>query len=123
MTIRKNDPSTDAGAATAPTGTREAAEVLALQALGWTLSEEDRAERFLALTGIGPDTLRANLGDRFVLAAVLDFLAGHEPDLVEAADALGVRPEAVMAARQHLQGAITGAHETEGGRAMWDWQP
>lgn len=55
------------------------------------------------MTGLSPEELRAGLGDGAVLAAVLDFLAGHEPDLVAAADAMGVKPEAILAARRKLE--------------------
>jgi hypothetical protein len=66
------------------------------------LGDSDRAERLLALTGLDADALRAGLGDPAVLGAVLDFLAAHEPDLVTAADHLGVAPEALIAARDNL---------------------
>jgi hypothetical protein len=75
-------------------------QALALAALGWVLADEARAARLLALTGLTPDALREGLGDPAVLGAVLEFLAGHEPDLFAAADALGVEPaELVDAAR------------------------
>ena len=77
-------------------------EALALAALGWLLQSESRAERLLSLTGLTPDTLRGGLGDPAVLGAVLDFLAAHEPDLVGAADALGVKPGALIAAAEAL---------------------
>lgn len=77
-------------------------QALALAALGWVLADESRAERLLALTGLTPDELRAGLGDAGLLAAVLDFLAGHEADLVAAADALGVEPRDIVAARERL---------------------
>ncbi|MET0588295.1 MAG: DUF3572 domain-containing protein [Novosphingobium sp.] len=77
-------------------------ETLALGALGWVLSDEDRASRLLALTGLTPEELRAGLGDPGMLAAVLDFLASHEPDLVAAAEALGVEPQDLAAARERL---------------------
>jgi hypothetical protein len=73
-----------------------------LGALSWVLGDEARADRLLALTGLGPDDLRAGLGDPGVLGAVLDFLASHEPDLVAAADELGVEPADLMAARERL---------------------
>ena len=60
------------------------------------------AGRLLALTGLTPDDLRAGLGDPGVLGAVLDFLASHEPDLISAADHLGVAPQALIAARHAL---------------------
>jgi hypothetical protein len=79
-------------------------EALALGALGWTLSEDMRAARLLALTGITPDLLRERLDDRSFLAAVLRFLEGHEPDLLACADALGVAPARLVAAREGLEG-------------------
>ena len=75
---------------------------LALGALGWLLGDAPRAERLLALTGLSPDALRAGLGNPAMLGAVLDFLAAHEPDLVAAAEALGVQPQDLMAARERL---------------------
>jgi hypothetical protein len=77
-------------------------QALALAALGWVLSDENRAQRLLALTGLTPDTLRAGLGDAAVLGAVLEFLASHEPDLLAAADALGVEPAELAGAAQGL---------------------
>lgn len=76
---------------------------LALGALGWVLADDRRAERLLALTGLTPEALRSGLGDRAVLGAVLDFLAAHEPDLVAAADALGVAPEELASAGEKLR--------------------
>ncbi len=75
---------------------------MALSALGWILEDDDRAERFLSLTGLDADSLRGGLGDPSVLAAVLDFLANHEPDLIRAAEALAVTPEELVAAIQEL---------------------
>ena len=77
-------------------------DALALNALGWVLTDEDRAARLLALTGLTPDILRERLTDRTVLAAVLDFLSNHEPDLLLAADALGVEPQVLLHAREQL---------------------
>ena len=78
------------------------AESLALGALGWILTDERRAERLLSLTGLTPDRLRHGIGERAVQAAVLEFLAGHEPDLVLAADALNVEPAAIIDAHREL---------------------
>jgi hypothetical protein len=78
-------------------------EALALGALGWTLGDDDRASRLLALTGMTPDLLRERLDDRSLLAAVLHFLEGHEPDLVACASDLGVSPSQLVAARHELE--------------------
>jgi hypothetical protein len=75
---------------------------LALSALVWVLGADDRAQRLLSLTGLTPDDLRGGLGDRAVLGAVLEFLAAHEPDLIAAAEALGVEPRELADAAGRL---------------------
>lgn len=79
------------------------AEALALAALAATLSDERRARRFLDLTGLDADELRARAGERSLLAATLAFLEAHEPDLVQVAGTIGVKPEALIAARAELE--------------------
>jgi hypothetical protein len=79
------------------------AEELALAALAATLSDERRALRFLELTGLSPDELRSRAGERSVLAAVLAFLEAHEPDLLNVSQAIGVKPETLVAARTELE--------------------
>ena len=78
-------------------------EALALAALGWTLADEARAQRLLDLTGLDPAALRERLGEPGLLASVLAFLEAHEPDLIAAADALGVAPGELVAARRRLE--------------------
>ena len=75
---------------------------MALAALGWILADQERAQRFLDLTGLTPDGLGAALGDVSTHRAIFDFLAAHEPDLVGAAEALEVEPEVLIAAQQEL---------------------
>ncbi len=77
---------------------------LALQALGWILTDEPRAERLLGLTGLAQADLRSSLGEQATLAAILSFLTSHENDLVACADALQVPPGAIAAASQRLEG-------------------
>ena len=79
------------------------AEALALQALAATLTDERRARRFLELTGLDADELRARAGQKNLLAATLAFLEAHEPDLVDVAQAIGTKPEKLVAARQELE--------------------
>jgi hypothetical protein len=75
---------------------------LALRAIGWIVSDEARAERFLALTGLTPELLRGQLGSADVQRAALEFLGAHEPDLVAAAEALDVTPADLAAAGERL---------------------
>lgn len=79
-------------------------EILALAALAATLTDARRAERFLALTGLSPDGIRARIGERALLAACLGFLEAHEPDLAAVASAIDSTPEALVRARAELEG-------------------
>jgi len=79
------------------------AEALALAALAATLTDERRARRFLDLTGLDAGELRARAGERRLLAALLGFLEAHEPDLVNVAQALGIKPEKLIMARSELE--------------------
>ena len=76
--------------------------VVALQALVWTLDDAGRARRLLDLTGLTAEGLRAGAADPAVLAALLDFLTAHQPDLIACADAIGVDPAELIRAREAL---------------------
>lgn len=78
------------------------ATALALQALAWTLGDDARAGRLLALTGLEPEGIRARIGDPAMLGAVLAFLESHEPDLIACAGALGVTPQSLLNAQKRL---------------------
>jgi hypothetical protein len=79
------------------------AEAVALRALGWTLSDDARASRLLALTGLSPETLREGLGEPRLLAAVLRFLEAHEPDLLACAGELELTPLQLVESRRILE--------------------
>ena len=76
---------------------------LALAALAATLGCERRAQRFIDLTGIGTDELRARAADPALLAALLRFLEAHEPDLLAVAEGLGCTPQDLVEARARLE--------------------
>ena len=76
--------------------------VLALQALAHVAGDEDMGPRFLALSGMDADALRANADKPETLAALLDYLMANEPDLVATADAIGAKPEALALAARKL---------------------
>ena len=77
--------------------------MLALGALGWILTDADRASRMLALTGLTPDVLRDGVSESATLAAIITFLESHEPDLIAAAEHIGVKPESLVRARAELE--------------------
>ncbi len=87
------------------TPTTNDAEALALSAMAATLSDERRARRFLDLTGLDANELRARAlaGDRSLLGATIVFLESHEPDLLAVAEAIGSTPAMLVAARELLE--------------------
>ncbi len=79
------------------------AAAIALSALGWTLADDARAQRLLALTGLSPDDLRSRVVEPDLQAAVLRFLEAHEPDLLACTGALGIKPAELIDARSVLE--------------------
>src|SRR6476620_9746658 len=82
--------------------TRETAEAMAIEALGYLAGEPERLERFMALTGLTPDAMRAAAGEPGFLVAVLDHLAEDESLLLTFAANAGRPPEHILAARDVL---------------------
>ena len=78
--------------------------VMGLHLLAHIFADADLGPRFMALTGLGADDLRARATDSQILAALVDFLAANDTDLVAAADAIGVAPAAIIAAGRALGG-------------------
>src|SRR5262245_29035034 len=84
---------------------REAAEALAIAALGFIAAEPERLGRFLTITGLGPDSIRAAARDPRFLAGVLDHVTGDEPLLRAFAAEHGIDPGEVTRARDMIAGA------------------
>ena len=82
----------------------EAADTLAIQALGFVASDPELLPRFLALTGIEAAEIRRAAREPGFLAGVLQFILAHEPTLMSFAEASGVSPSAVAAGRRALPG-------------------
>ena len=82
----------------------EAAQVLAIQALGWIAADDEIFPQFMAATGAGIGELRARAADPEFLAAVVDFLMQDDRWVVAFCDAGGHAYTAVQAARAALPG-------------------
>lgn len=87
------------GAAAMPAA---AAEALALRALAWVLSDDKHVRRFLALSGLAPAAIRDAPEDPGVLRGALDYLLGHEPDLLAFCESAGLAPDLPARARAAL---------------------
>ncbi|MEC9345361.1 MAG: DUF3572 domain-containing protein [Pseudomonadota bacterium] len=84
---------------------RDAAEALALQALGFVIADPDLRERFMRLSGLEPEDIRRLAADPAFGGGVLDFVLAHEPTLASFCAAAGVGPEEPARARRLLPGA------------------
>ena len=85
--------------------TFEAAETLALKGLVYLAGSPDDMERFMALSGIGLDEIRAQAGEPEFLASVTDFLLANEALLIGFCEAETLDARAVHQARHLLGGA------------------
>lgn len=80
----------------------DAAEQIAIRALGFIAADGERLDRFMALSGLQPDRLREAAAAPAFLASVLDHLAADEAALTDFATEAGLAPQTVAAARAAL---------------------
>jgi hypothetical protein len=78
------------------------AESIGFSALLFLADDQDRLSRFLTLTGVTPEQLRADSRAPDALAAVLDFLLQDESLLLVFATSEGLPPEDIAPARRAL---------------------
>jgi len=83
---------------------QEAASALAVTALGFIAGEPERLGRFLATTGIGPESIRAAASEPDFLVGVLDYLVSDEELLLAFANENSFDPAHVASARDILAG-------------------
>lgn len=84
------------------TSEREAAQQLAISALGFIASDPELLQRFLAITGIEASDIRRAAATPGFLAGVLQFISAHEPTLVRFAAESGSDPASVEQALRVL---------------------
>jgi hypothetical protein len=82
-------------------------EVIALNCLTFLAEDGERLGRFLALSGVSPQSLRAQAREPSFLAGVLDYLLSDEKLLLEFSATQDLKPEAVISARARLPGAAS----------------
>jgi len=82
--------------------TREEAENVALGAFSFITSDGERLSRFLAVSGLGPDTIRSAAASPGFFAGILDYIVSDEPLLIALAKELNTKPEHVMQAHWTL---------------------
>ena len=83
---------------------REAAEEIAIAALSYLAGQPEQLGRFLAITGIGPQQLRAAAAQPGFLAGVLEHFGSEEALLRAFADEARIDPVEIVRARIILSG-------------------
>ncbi len=81
---------------------REAAEILAIQALAFIAEEPERLNLFLVSTGIEAAEIRTAAREPGFLAGVLEPMLADESLLIAFADSAGIDPAALARARSAL---------------------
>lgn len=80
----------------------ERADQLAVAAFEFLAAEPARIGRFLDVTGISVESIRAAVQEPRFLAGVLDYVTGDEPLLLDFSRQTGVDPNEIVAARDIL---------------------
>lgn len=83
---------------------KDAAEGLALQALGWMAASDEVMGAFMGASGISIDDIRAQAKDPAFLGSVLDFLLMDDAYVTGFCDENGIDYQRPMIARQMLPG-------------------
>ncbi len=83
---------------------QEAAETLALQALGWLLAQPEELGGFLSASGAAPGDLAHLARDPVFLAALVDYLLETDDRVLACTKDLGLPATALGEARQGLPG-------------------
>ncbi len=85
-----------------PQLSKAAAESIAIEGLSFLAGNSARLDRFSALSGLGPNNLRAAAAEPGFLAAILDHLASDESLLLAFAANTGHFPAMIAKARDIL---------------------
>lgn len=84
---------------------QEQAQVIALQALGWLVGNEELCPVFLGGTGGSPDDLRERASDPAFLASVLEFITMDDTWVIAFCDTVNLPYDKPLRARYALPGA------------------
>lgn len=83
---------------------QDAAEVVALQALGWLMSHEELGPVFIGASGASVEDIKARAGESAFLVSVLDFIVMDDAHVVEFCDSAGLSYDMPMQALHSMPG-------------------
>ena len=84
--------------------TSDDAEIYALKAANWLLSNQELLDLFMGSTGVSENTIKSDIQNTVFLVAVLDFLLLDDKWVMQACDAMKLQPELMQTARLFLPG-------------------
>lgn len=87
---------------TKPAASRDRAETVALGGLAFLAAQPEEIERFLRLSGLDVDTLRAKAADPELLRAVMEFILADDARVTGLCQDLDLEPRDLHAALQAL---------------------
>ncbi len=89
---------------------QELADITALQAVAYLLSDEKRISWLLGETGLSSDELRLSPDNPDILAGILDFLLAHEEILIDFCACNELDPNLLQQIRPFFPGAYQEFH-------------
>lgn len=83
---------------------KDAAETIALQALGWLVGSSELRDVFFGSSGLTETDLRTRASEPELLAAVLDFLLMDDDWVMQFCDEIGLAYDKIVQVRAALPG-------------------
>ena len=84
--------------------TPEAAQTIAIQALGWLVGNDELLPVFMDSTGTSAEDLKAGIEDSSLLISVLDFILLEDQWVLDLCDVVGFDPQKLQLVRHTLPG-------------------
>ena len=84
---------------------QELADIIALKAVTYLLSDEKRISWLLGETGLDTTDLKKSPDNPEILAGILDFLLSHEDILIDFCDTCAIDPASLQKIRHLFPGA------------------
>ncbi len=82
----------------------QAAQTIAIQALGWLVGNDELLPAFMGSTGIDAEALKAGVEDPSLLVSVLDFILMEDQWVLDYCDFAGFDPHKLQSVRYALPG-------------------
>jgi hypothetical protein len=87
-----------------PKPSQQDASTVAVAALTYLATRQDRLEAFVRMTGLDPAQVRDLAKQPDFQGGVLDFMLNHETDLLDFCEQEGLTPQRIQTARTNLPG-------------------